>query len=55
VNQQTNINPDPKPDDARKTTEEQRQVQDQLEHQDVDPDGPGLQQSGDQIADESTR
>ena len=55
MNQQTNLNPDPKPDDARKTTEEQRQVQDQLEHQDDDPNGPALQQSRDQIADESTR
>jgi hypothetical protein len=55
VNQQTNIDHAPEPKDTRKTTEEQRQVQDQLEHQDDDPDGPGLQQSRDQIADESTR
>ncbi|MDT7767339.1 MAG: hypothetical protein QOI30_327 [Mycobacterium sp.] len=55
MNQQKNVNPDPEPKDARKATEEQRQVQDQLEHQDDDPNGPALQQSRDQIADESTR
>jgi hypothetical protein len=55
VNQQTNVNPAPEPKDARATTEEQRQVQDQLEHQGDDPDGPGLQQSRDHIAEETTR
>jgi hypothetical protein len=55
VNQQTNGNPVPIPNDARKATEEQRQVQDQIDHQDDDPNGPGLQQSQDQIADESSR
>jgi hypothetical protein len=55
VNQQADANPDPEPKDARKATEEQRELQDQLEHQDDGPDGPGSQQTGDQIADESPR
>ncbi len=39
------INLDPPaaaPKDARKATEEQRQLQEKLEHQDDDPDAPGL-------------
>jgi hypothetical protein len=55
VNQQADAKPDPEPKDARKATEEQRQLQDQLEHQDGDPNGPGSQQTGDDIADESSR
>ena len=43
------------PEDARESTEEQRRLQQQLEHQDEDPDGPGLQQSRSDTADESTR
>jgi hypothetical protein len=55
VNQQADANPDPEPTDARKATEEQRELQNQLEHQDDGPDGPGSQQTGDDIADESSR
>jgi hypothetical protein len=55
VNEPTNSNPDPEPKDARKASEDQRQLQDQLEHQDGDPDAPGAQQTGDDIAGESTR
>jgi hypothetical protein len=44
-----------KPQDARKTTDEQREVEKQLEHQHDDPDGPGLQQSRHDTADETTR
>jgi hypothetical protein len=55
MNQRTSSNPDPYPKDARKATEDQREQQDQLEHQGGDPDAPGLQQSQDDVADESTR
>jgi len=55
VNQHTDANPDPEPKDARKASEDQRQIQDQLEHSGDDPDGPGMQQTGDDIAGESTR
>src|ERR1700734_2491160 len=55
MNQHTSSNPDPYPKDARKVTEDQREQQDQLEHQGGDPDAPGLQQSQDDIADESSR
>jgi hypothetical protein len=43
------------PKDARKTTEEQRETEELLEHQDDDPDAPGLHQSRHQTADETTR
>ena len=55
VDQQNNIDPAPTPEDARKTTEEQRQLQEQLEHQNDDPDAPGLHQSRHDVADQSTR
>lgn len=55
MNQHTSSNPDPYPKDARKVTEDQREEQDQLEHLGDDPDAPGLQQSQDDIADESSR
>ncbi|GAA2804090.1 hypothetical protein H7J51_06120 [Mycobacterium crocinum] len=42
------------PVDARKASEEQRVLQDQLDHQNDDPAGPGKVDT-DQIADESTR
>ncbi|WP_157521493.1 hypothetical protein [Mycobacterium sp. ACS4331] len=45
--------PPPHPKDATKATDEQREVQRQLEHQDEDPHGPGLQQSRRQVADEN--
>jgi hypothetical protein len=55
MNTSSNPDPDPYPKDARKVTEDQREQQDQLEHQGDDPDAPGLQQSQDDIADESSR
>jgi hypothetical protein len=55
VNEPTDSNPAPIPEDARKATEYQREEQDQLEHQDADPEAPGSQQSRDDIADESSR
>ncbi len=55
MDQQVNTDPPGAPEDARKATEEQRALQEQLEHQDEDPDGPGLRNSRRNIADESTR
>jgi hypothetical protein len=56
VDQQFDANPSLEPKDARKATEEQREVQEQLEHQGGDdPDAPGLQQTHHQVADETTR
>jgi hypothetical protein len=55
MGQQASGNSEPNPVDATKATEEQREVQDELEHQGDDPNGPGLQQSRHDIADESTR
>ncbi len=43
------------PEDATKSTEEQRRLQEQLDHQDDDPDAPGLHQSHRDVPDESTR
>ncbi|VAZ74318.1 hypothetical protein [Mycobacterium persicum] len=48
-----NTNPSPKPYDARKATDEQRDLQEKLQHQGDDPDAPGLQQTRDQLADET--
>ena len=50
-----NVNKPKEPEDARESTEEQRREQKQLEHQDEDPDAPGLHQSHRDVADESTR
>jgi len=55
VNQQAGANPDPEPEDARKATEEQREVQEDLDHQGGDSNGPGQQQSRHNTAGESTR
>ncbi len=56
MDQQADVNPSPEPKDAGKATEEQRHVQEQLEHQgDADPDAPGLQQTRHHVADETTR
>lgn len=55
VDQKVNTDPPSAPEDARKSTEEQRALQEKLEHQDEDPDAPGLHQSRHNIADESTR
>jgi hypothetical protein len=43
--------PDPK--DATKATEEQRELQDELDHDVDDPDAPGAHQDRHQIADET--
>ncbi len=49
------VNQPKEPKDATESTEEQRREQKQLEHQDEDPEGPGLQQSHRNVADETTR
>ena len=41
------------PKDATKTTEEQRALQDKLDHQNDDPEAPGRHQSREQVADET--
>jgi len=43
----------PTPKDATKATEEQRELQNELDHQHDDPDAPGRHQSKDQVADET--
>ncbi|HTX97986.1 MAG TPA: hypothetical protein VME67_26060 [Mycobacterium sp.] len=55
MDQQVNIDPPAAPKDARTATEEQRELQEKLEHLNEDPDAPGLHQSRHQTADESTR
>ncbi len=55
MSQQASSKPDPEPEDARKVTDEQRQVQEELDHQGGDPDAPGQQQSRHNTAGESTR
>ncbi len=55
MDQHNNLDPAPVPEDARKATEEQRELQEQLEHQHDDSDAPGLHQSRENLADESTR
>lgn len=55
MDQQVNFDPPSAPEDARQATEEQRKLQEQLEHQNEDPDAPGLQQSRRDLPDESTR
>lgn len=45
-------NPPPTPVDATKASEEQRVVQEQMEHQDDDPAGPGKVDRH-QVADET--
>ena len=45
--------PPPTPKDATKATAEQRELQDQLDHQDDDPDAPAHFQSRRQVADET--
>ena len=55
MDQHNNVNPAPTPKDAREATEEQRQLQEGLDHQGGDPDAPGLQQSWRKVADETTR
>ncbi|ETB09245.1 hypothetical protein [Mycobacterium avium] len=55
MDQQVNSDPPARPEDAQKATEEQRKLQEQLDHQDEDPDGPGLHQSRQDLPEESTR
>ncbi len=55
MDQQVNFDPPHAPEDARQATEEQRKLQEQLEHQNDDPDAPGLHQSRRDLPDESTR
>jgi hypothetical protein len=45
--------PGPTPKDATKATEEQRELQDELDHQDDDPYAPGRHEDRHQIADET--
>jgi hypothetical protein len=44
--------PPPTPKDATKASDEQRELQEELDHQGEDPDGPALQQTREQVADE---
>lgn len=41
------------PKDATKATDEQRELQDELDHQNDDPDVPGGHQTRRQVADET--
>ena len=41
------------PKDASEATDEQRELQDELDHQDDDPDAPGGHQTHKQVADET--
>jgi hypothetical protein len=50
--EQTRI-PPPTPKDATKATEEQRELQDELNHQNDDPQAPGRHETRHQIADET--
>jgi hypothetical protein len=45
--------PPPIPKDATKATAEQRDMQDELDHQNEDPDAPGRHQNRHQLADET--
>jgi hypothetical protein len=45
--------PSPTPKDARQATDEQRDLQDKLDHQDDDPHAPGRHQSRSHVADET--
>jgi hypothetical protein len=45
--------PPPTPKDATEATAEQRELQEQLDHRDEDPDAPARFQSRHQIADET--
>lgn len=55
MDQKDDIDPAPTPEDAREATEDQRRVQEQLDHQGEDPEAPGLHQSRHDVADETTR
>ncbi len=47
--------PEPTPEDATLVTDDQRELQRQLDHRNDDPDAPGGQLTGDQMADEAGR
>ncbi len=47
------MSPSPDPKDATQATDDQREMQDELDHQDDDPDAPGGHQDRHQIADET--
>jgi hypothetical protein len=55
MDQEGSTNPSPVPEDAREATEEQREIQDELEHDNEDADAPGSHQSRHDTADESRR
>ena len=55
MDQHNNVDPAPTPKDARKATEEQRRLQEELDRQGDDPNAPGLQQSWRKVADETRR
>ncbi|WP_197378772.1 hypothetical protein [Mycolicibacterium mengxianglii] len=46
-------NPPATPEDATKATAEQRELQEELDHKDDDPDAPGQHQDRHQLADET--
>ena len=50
---QKDSDPTAKPKDATKATEEQRELQDELDHRNDDPDAPGGHQTRKQVADET--
>ena len=45
--------PPENPSDAREATEEQRELQEEFDHQNDDPDAPGGHQTRKQVADET--
>lgn len=45
--------PSATPKDATKVTDEQREMQDQLDHRNDDPEAPGRHQNRHQVADET--
>jgi hypothetical protein len=45
--------PPENPEDAREATEDQRNLQDELEHRNDDPNAPGGHQTRAQVADET--
>ena len=45
--------PPANPEDATKATEDQQELQDELDHQHDDPDAPGGHQTHEQVADET--
>jgi hypothetical protein len=50
--EQTN-DPPSMPKDATKATDDQRDIQEKLDHRNDDPDAPGGHQTKDQVADET--